>query len=202
MDSLERLTRELYDAYEKAKEWKKRLDGDPKTKKNRETGFKEAFFAAATEAMAQAPLAQKTEVVAARDAVDAEKEAQRRNPCWNVKTVKTQYEGDPETVYLVLLEENPEFKEFSYTNKTLKKTFTKQIAAGTPEVDSDKLKSRDPDLWERITVPARELRPLEDLTPDDLAALQEYIYPGKPQIKLAQPRKAKPEELNEDDDKP
>jgi hypothetical protein len=41
----------------------------------------------------------------------------------------------------------------------------------------------------------RVLRPLDSLDADTLAALSEYIYEGKPTVKLAAPRKAKAEEL-------
>lgn len=41
----------------------------------------------------------------------------------------------------------------------------------------------------------RQLRDLESLDADTLAALSEYIYEGKPTVKLAAPRKAKAEEL-------
>jgi hypothetical protein len=43
--------------------------------------------------------------------------------------------------------------------------------------------------------PERVLRPLNELEPELLAEIQPYIYYSKPSVKLAAPRKAKPEEL-------
>lgn len=45
--------------------------------------------------------------------------------------------------------------------------------------------------------PPRGLKPLESLTPEQLAALDDFIYYSKPTVKLGAPRKAKPEELEE-----
>jgi hypothetical protein len=50
-------------------------------------------------------------------------------------------------------------------------------------------------LDEMWSLEGRVLKSLDSLDADTLAALSEYIYEGKPTIKLAAPRKAKAEEL-------
>lgn len=235
MSDLERVTAELYDAYEQSKHWKTRLDGQDKKKKNRETGIKEEFFDIAAEEVAKATLARKTIMVEARTLEEAEVEAKRRNPRWLVVSGVAKFQDTtPPTHWKILLEENPFYKEFTYVNQTLGKVFTRQVVDGSASLDDEKLRQEDVELWKRVTEidnidfirgalgesgitehedldefiarmesnyeAARTLRPLESLAPDDLSALQKYIYPGAPTVKLAQPRDVKPEDLNEDDD--
>jgi hypothetical protein len=44
----------------------------------------------------------------------------------------------------------------------------------------------------------RELKSFDAIDPEDLALLKEYMYETKPQAKLTAPRKAKPEELEDE----
>ncbi|MDB5280833.1 MAG: hypothetical protein JWR61_5788 [Ferruginibacter sp.] len=88
-------------------------------------------------------------------------------------------------------------KEFSYINRETGQVFQRIIAEGTPTLDDDGLAEEQPGLWEAITeeVTVRKLKPLDELTAEQVAALEPYITMPKPQTRLAAPRKAKPEEL-------
>jgi hypothetical protein len=230
MTNLEELTEDLGEAYDAFKDAEKRFAGEDKKKKNRESGLKEAFFDAATEAVAQATLAQKT-VTVPSGVEDPEYYALKRNPRWRVIEVVdlSQQPGFAG----VVLEEDPQYKPFVYVNRKTKRVWTRSVRDGSPWLDDEELRESDPELWKRITrlyndqfirellyhanidpdeiddhiaaieeefESERTLLPLENLDPDDLAGVQEYMYPGKPVVSLSAPRKAKPEELNEDDD--
>lgn len=100
--------------------------------------------------------------------------------------------------WLILLEENPEYKPYMFINATDKMVYQRQVVEGGLELDDEAIKKDDPKLYKEITEPTRVLRPLEDLTPEQLAAVAEYTYPGKPTVKLPAPRQAKEEELEDD----
>lgn len=101
--------------------------------------------------------------------------------------------------YQVILEEDPEYRPFSYVNKTSGRVFQRIISEGSPVLDDEALKEENPELWEAITeeIITRELKPLTDLTPEQIEELEPYISMPKPQARLAAPRVAKNEELDE-----
>ncbi len=157
---------------------------------SKKPAVKQDFLNAATEEVAKGMLAIKSVRVTAASEKEAREEALKRSPRW-VSTCAS-LDGDS---YLVLLKENAKYKSFTFVNKDDKRVWTKQVVDGSPYVDEDALQAADPKLWERITVPVRELKPLEELDPDDLARLESFVYPGKSTEKLAAPRKAKADEL-------
>jgi len=76
--------------------------------------------------------------------------------------------------------------------------YQKQIVAGSIMFDDKRLKNDHPDIYNKVTFipePERQLKPFEEIDDELLAILQDYIYEGKPIVKLAAPRKAKQEEL-------
>lgn len=190
--TLAEAVKELAKAYEEFKSAEKRLKGDAKTKKNREPGLKELFFHEATQASMVA-LAKKT-VRIKKETNDASgrDEALRRNPGW--VAVSERLDGGE---WVVVLEEDPNYKQFEYVDQENKLVWKKQITAGTAWIDDEKLRAADPKLWMRASEPTRVLKDLTSLAPKDLVQIQKYIYPGVLQIKLAAPRKAKPEELDD-----
>lgn len=103
--------------------------------------------------------------------------------------------------YQVILEEDPEYRAFTYINPADGQVYQRIISEGSPSLDDDTLREENPELWEAITeeVTERKLKPLDNLTAEQLAGLQPYITMPKPQVRLAAPRKAKPEELDNDD---
>lgn len=98
-----------------------------------------------------------------------------------------------------VLEEDPDYVPYTFINPEDQMVYSRQVVAGKLNFDDELLKKRDPELYERVTyIPQdRQLRNLSELDDEDIAAVQEYIYEGKPIIKLGSPRKAKPEELEE-----
>lgn len=160
---------------------------------------RKAFFAAATKEAAKGTLAQKT-VRVADEEVETEEDARawvaKYYPTWRV--VDFDYDDDEE-VLVALLEENPEYVERVFVNPDDKRVYTKNVSLGTPVLDDDQLRADDPDLWERITEepppPPRRLLSSDKIDPDDLAAMEKYMRPGRPSAKLLAPRKAKDEEL-------
>jgi len=89
-------------------------------------------------------------------------------------------------------------ESFEYVNRHDGYVYSRQMNVGSPTLDDERLQKEDPQLWEDITYipePERTLRPLEDLTPEQLARIGDYLLKGKSVAKLAAPRKAKPEEL-------
>lgn len=190
---LEEATTDLGDAYRR---WK---TGEADKEKHRKE-----FFAAATAEASERTLAQKTVPVEDED-VATEEEARawlaRHYPTWRVLDFDFNDDGD----YLeALIEEDPQYMERVFVNPQDRKVYTKSVSVGSPLLDDDRLREEDPDLWERITEepppPPRRLLPSEKISAEDLAAMEEYMYPGKPQVKLLAPRDAKDEELKEAED--
>lgn len=103
--------------------------------------------------------------------------------------------------YQVVLEEDAELRPFTFLNKEDGQVYQRIVSEGSPSLDDEALAEEQPELWEAITneVTTRELKPLEELTPEQVAELQKYITMPKPQMRLGKPRRAKPEELDDDD---
>lgn len=186
MSDLERITTGLGENY---KAWK--LAEKTKDRAKRE------FFNAVNEKLSEEISQQVIEKVEASDMEEALRVGQRRFPRFRVVDCQ-QPEGDD--YWHLILEENPELKEFSYLNRSDGQVYQRIIAEGSPILDDEGLAEEQPELWEAITteVTTREVRPIEDLTPEQVAALQPYITMPPPQTRLGAPRKAKEEELEED----
>lgn len=179
---MSQVTKKLGQSY---RQWK-----ESEKEKNR---LRDEFFRVATEACQEETPAQVVEQVEAQDEEECLRSAQRRFPRHKVLDVREVSEGQ----WNVILEENPELKEFSYVNEEDGQVYQRIISEGAPSLDDEGLKEEQPGLWEAITqeVTRRELRPLEELTPEQQAALRPYLTMPKPQTRLGAPRRAKPEEL-------
>lgn len=120
----------------------------------------------------------------------------KKYPRWEIIDLRP--EGTIQDLWEVIIEENPEYKTYSYVDHDHGYVYTKQVSSGSMYVDDERLQQKDPDLYEQVTYvpePERKLRSLEELEPELLARLSEYLYEGRPKVSLAAPRKAKPEEL-------
>lgn len=157
--------------------------------------LKKWFFDAATEALKDATPSQVIERIEAVDEEEALRIAQRRFQRHRVVDVVEHSEGQ----WDLILEEDPQLKDFSWINPSDGQVYSRVIAEGAPSLDDESLMEEQPGLWEAITteVTSRELRPLEELTPEQVAAIQPYLTMPKPQSRLLAPRKAKKEELDE-----
>lgn len=159
--------------------------------------MKDRFFELATEALQQETLATDVLVLEAKDADEAEELAKKQRPRY--KIVKLHKKGDQ---WVVIVEEDPALTPFIYVNPEDGMVYQRQVVEGSPMLDDERLQEEAPDLWEEITYipePERKLKPLDTLTGEQLAALQPFLYSAKPSVKLAAPRKAKPEELETDE---
>jgi hypothetical protein len=185
MSELHEITSGLGSAYD---QWK--------TYEKEKNAFKDRFFKAADEA--QETLAQIVEVFTAASEAEALEQAQRYFPRYRVVEVVQREENR----WGVALEERPDFQNFTFINKDDGRVYSRYVAEGSPTLDDDRIKDENPELWEKITeVPTeRVLKPLETLTAEELAEIEPYIYKAKPTARLAAPRKAKPEELDENND--
>lgn len=157
---------------------------------------KERFFNEVTQRLQDELAAQSVEKISAKDEEEALRIAQRRFHRYKVIDVRENKQGD----WDVVLEENPEYKPFVYVNKEDGQVYQRVVAEGAPFLDDDSIRDENPDLWDRITEEkvTRELRPLEELDPEDIAAIQPYLTAPRPQVRFPNPRRAKPEELDED----
>lgn len=185
-------------------------------------------------------LARKTVTQAASSPDEAQALVEKKNPRWRV--VADAVPTDKENVFEFVLEENPEYKPFVWVNDQDRQVYSKSIQAGQVQIDLDRLKENDPDLWEAVSEPSiaadatyvieflldavgfgledlgsedidvvsaveriqlalpddentRTLKPEDEWTKEQEAALEEYIYEGKPVTKFLKPREATVEEL-------
>ncbi len=124
----------------------------------------------------------------------------------------------------LILEEDPEVKEFTFANNEDGKVYWRNQVQGSPELDDDLLQKEDPELWEEASQPApaqvaavkayaewagledddylsyfddlpRELRPLTEMPDNLLARLANYITPGPITVKMEAPRAIKTDDL-------
>lgn len=180
MSKLEEITKELGVAYSRAKEWDKN-----------KTGYRAEFFKLATES--HETLAEKVVNLPANSLADAILQAEKKYPTWTPLSAT-----EAESGFDVRLKENPEYRSFTYVNPSDGMVYQKQVVSGAVMFDDEKFKEDHPMLYEIVThvpKPQRELRPLDELSDEQIAILQDYIYEGKPVVKLAAPRKAKEDEL-------
>ena len=182
MNKISSVTHNLGEAY---RQWK--------ASEKEKNEYKNEFFELAEEETPES-LAQEVQRIYGPTTNEAVSRAQEQFPSWRVKDCEpiedTQY-------FTVLLEEDPKYRPYSYVNAEDKMVYTKQVTSGAPYLDDERLKATNPSLYEQVTYEKRErrLRSLDELTPEQMAEVQEFIFEGKPTIKLAPPRKAKPEEL-------
>lgn len=145
----------------------------------------------------------------------------REYPAWDLDEYQQNGAGRIEAILIL----KPEFKAMTYVNPDDGMVYQRQFVNGSPVLDDERLQDEQPDLWIEITeipnyefivalLPSehdgaddvqtwiderwdgpRTLKSLDSLPDETLALVQPYIHPGKPSVKLAAPRKAKPEEL-------
>lgn len=177
--TLENIVAELGAAYDT---WK----GGEKEKNE----LKDEFFKLATQEAGNGPLAEKVVEIKARDDVQAKQIAIQRYPAWIPDDIREH--PDREGYYEIIIRENPELMTFTFEHDG--RVFQRQIVSGSPILDDERLQAEDPELWERITYvpePERKLRDFDDLDPETLGALSEYLHESKPTIKFPAPKRAK-----------
>lgn len=86
---------------------------------------------------------------------------------------------------------------FSYVNSLDGNVYTRSTSKSYM-LDDERLQQEDPELYEAVTyvVEQRQLKQIEDLTADQQAALQPYMY-AKGSVRFLAPRQASEEELGE-----
>jgi len=181
MNDLVQVTKKLGEAYSTVKTWDKA-----------KTEARAEFFKIASQQ--HEVLANKIANVEASSLTEAIKISEQNNPGWNALSATEVGEN----AFEVRMEENPDFKPFTFINPDNGMVYQKQIVSGPVMFDDERLESDHPEIYAKVTFmpePKRELKPLDEIEDELLAVLQDYIYEGKPVIKLAAPRKAKPEEL-------
>jgi hypothetical protein len=185
-DDLKELTTDLGHHYRR---WK--------THEAEKEKLRKRFFEQATTHTAEKVAARSVEVIEAVGEEEALRIAQRRYNRHRVLDVEDNDDG----TWSVIYEENPTYKDFKYVNPDDGQVYQRVIAENAPYLDDQAIQDENPELWDQITrqVTRRELIPLEDLSPEDLAAIQPYISVPTPQARFPAPRKAKPEELEDED---
>lgn len=167
-----------------------------KTAEKKKEKDRQDFFDLAIEQVDKSALAQMT-VTIPTGAVANDDEViawlAEKYPKWTL--VKSEIR--PEYIRAII-QEDPKYKPVTYINPTDKMVYTRQVQEGSPYLDDNALKAEDYALWVRVSEETRTLKDIATLPAEDLAALQGYFRFKKPVVKLAAPRKAKPEELNED----
>ena len=179
-EELINITRELGIAHAEAKKWDKI-----------KSEFRKKFFEIANQS--EDTLAEKIVFVEAESLADAIEEAEKKHPDWTPLS-GTQTENG----FDVRLQENVNFKPFSFANPDDGMVYQRQIAAGPIMFDDERFEKDHPAIYYAVThvpEPKRELKPFEELSDEQVAIIQDYIYEGKPTIKLAAPRKIKEDEL-------
>ena len=174
------ITRQLGASYTEAKKWDKS-----------KSEFRKEFFEVANKQ--HETLAEKIASVNAESLAEAISLSEKLFPGWTPLSAT-----QSETGFDVHLKENAEFKPFTFVNPEDGMVYQKQIVAGSVMFDDERFKNDHPELYNVVTYmpePKRELRPLEELADDMISLIQDYIYEGKPVVKLAAPRKAKEDEL-------
>jgi hypothetical protein len=154
--------------------------------------LREEFFKLATEEAKQKPLSQMTHVVYGPTQEMADKRVIEIYPTWTVMHVE---QDKAEGWFKYLLQENPKYSSWTFVNPEDGKVYSRQVTTSVM-LDEERMQEVDPDLYEAVTDIKKErvMRPTEELTDEQLALVSEYVYEGKPRLKLAAPRKAKPED--------
>ena len=181
-DKIKGITKSLGNAYANWKASEKHKDQ-----------IRKEFFSLASEAVSK-QTAIETVKVYGPEVHDALARLNEQYPTWRPTEVKI---SEPKGYYEYVIQEDPDFKAYTYVNPDDGMVYTRQVQAGSINLDEERLERENPELFDAVTyVPQeRQLRPLDELEPEELAELQDYLYAGKPRVKLAPPRKAKPEEL-------
>jgi len=179
-EELINITKKLGSTYAEAKKWD-----------NNKSELRKKFFEIADKQ--HEVLAEKIIATSADSLADAISKVEKLYPDWKVLSA-TEIHG----TYDVRIQEDPKYKPFTFVNPDDGMVYQKQVVSGAVMLDDERFKEDHPMLYEIVThipEPKRELRPLDELSDEQIAILQDYIYEGKPVVKLAAPRKAKEDEL-------
>lgn len=181
-EDLGSVTTKLGEAY---RQWK---DGEKEKEK-----LRKKFFDLARQENSK-NLAQKSITIDTQNEDEAREYIAREYPTWDVEKLEEKNNG-----YRAIIRESPNYRDFVFSNDDDGYVYRYQVTEGATLVDDERLQSEQPDLWESISaeVVTRVLKPLDELTDDQLAKLQDYVYKGKPQVKLAPPRPIKDEDLED-----
>jgi hypothetical protein len=134
------LSHELIDTYDLTKQAAEE-HGERKTE----------FYEALDEKIeAEETLAQKTIRTPANMTTDAY--VTQYYPGWRIVSGKAK---------TALIEEDPSRKKYVYLNREDGVVLKRNVIQATDSLDDEKLREEDPDLWERITLPATEVQALE-----------------------------------------
>jgi hypothetical protein len=116
-------------------------------------------------------------------------------PKWKIVSKWERKDGE----WKLIIQEDPTKKNHIFVNPLDKQVYTRTVVEGAPDVDLERMKEEDPELYERLTFepppPPRELFPLSSMDDEEKAGLRKYLTPGKLTNRMEAPRKAKPEEL-------
>jgi len=161
---------------------------------------KDEFFARATALAAEGELAEQLVEVWAKSEASAVERLEKYHPRYAVDEIRLAEANDVDGgLFEAIMVERPEFKPFSYVNAQDRRVYSRQVQDGAILLDEERLKVEDPSLYQKVTfeLPWGQtiVRPLDKLDADDLAALQPYVYRGKPVAKFPKPRAATEEEL-------
>lgn len=155
---------------------------------------RDEFFRAASEKLAQEPVQPVVERVDADGEEEALRIAQRRFVRHRVVGVADVGSGEWE----ITLEPDVDLQPYQHVNHDTETVCSRVISEGSPILDDEGMQEERPEIWEAITrtVTRRELKPMEELSPEQQAALEPYITMPKPQVRLGPVRPAKAEELD------
>jgi hypothetical protein len=175
----------------------KQLAARHKRKTKAEADLKKSrgeFFAYADEQLADESLAQKT-VRTTRGLLHGMVEVGQRFPEWDL-VESQEVEDDPtHETWDHLIREKPEFKSFRFVDPYLGLVFERQYRSGAIQLDDERLKEENPELFEKVTEEVRVPVDFDTLDEETLAEVQPYVFRGKPTVALAAPKKAKEEDL-------
>lgn len=180
--NIDQVTRRLGEVY---RNWK-----DSEKEKNK---LREEFFELASQSFDDNTRATKVVHVGKIGTYDAAREyAIHKNPFWTVTEIHLE-----EDEYFVRMEEDFTLKPFAFVNQEDGMVYQRTVVEGEVLLDDERMKVEDPELWKEITVEkvVEEILPFEELRPETLDKLSEYLYQGKPTVKFLAPRAAREDEL-------
>lgn len=171
-DPLDRQAENLKRTYDIAKEWEKKLRHE-----------RAEFFRAIEERASEYGLLDQKEIVIIASDEDALLEiCDKKHPEYDVHIYDEHVPGE----WRVILRRNPKYVDYTVETDNVK--VRRQIVEGDIMLDDERLQNEDPALWKTITRPIRELVDMDELSEDIREELREYLYQGKPRVKLLPPK--------------
>jgi hypothetical protein len=194
VDELLFITTQLGESYFAWKEEEKNKEADRKA-------FFELAIAANKDATMRTKVVEIKLVGFAQDIDTATARAEQKHPRFIVKGVQETSADETSTTYKAVLEEDPQWLDFTYINKRDGNVYCRKVEDGKMHVDGDRMEEEDPELFKSVTMETwggeHIVMPFQFMDDATLNRVQPYIYQGKPVAKLSPVRAAKPEELEE-----